>query len=230
VFIEPQRPPKRDALGQVVEIYGRAAIVCGQRYKTVGEAMDRGALLVRAHASNTLSWAPDSHGIQRPVLPPEQRRTEQNPMTSFQRFRRTQIAELRPWVPGETLDDRVSISAADREAGSPKAGDMIARNPKNHDDQWLVAAAYFADNFEPLGQPTPWDVHRSMETAVGNSVRLSRQSYTFAMLAKESIFRAQDRLRSVPEGPAHDELSLALADVRERLEALDRAWRKREGE
>jgi hypothetical protein len=27
---------------------------------------------------------------------------------------------------------------------------MIARNPKNHDDQWLVAAAYFADNFEPL--------------------------------------------------------------------------------
>jgi hypothetical protein len=43
----------------------------------------------------------------------------------------------------------VSISLPDLEAGSPKAGDMIARNPKNHDDQWLVAAAYFADNFEP---------------------------------------------------------------------------------
>jgi hypothetical protein len=27
---------------------------------------------------------------------------------------------------------------------------MIARNPKNHDDQWLVAAKYFADNFEPV--------------------------------------------------------------------------------
>ena len=26
---------------------------------------------------------------------------------------------------------------------------QIARNPKNHDDQWLVAAKYFADNFEP---------------------------------------------------------------------------------
>jgi hypothetical protein len=26
---------------------------------------------------------------------------------------------------------------------------MIARNPKNHADQWLVAAKYFADNFEP---------------------------------------------------------------------------------
>jgi len=24
---------------------------------------------------------------------------------------------------------------------------MIARNPKNHADQWLVAAQYFKDNF-----------------------------------------------------------------------------------
>lgn len=44
----------------------------------------------------------------------------------------------------------VSISAEDAKAGSPKAGDMIARNPKNNADQWLVAAAYFADNFEPV--------------------------------------------------------------------------------
>ena len=27
---------------------------------------------------------------------------------------------------------------------------MIARNPKNHKDQWLVAREYFADNFEPV--------------------------------------------------------------------------------
>lgn len=67
----------------------------------------------------------------------------------FERYRRKQIAELRPYEPGEQLGPRVSISAADLDAGSPKAGDMIARNPKNHDDQWLVAALYFADNFEP---------------------------------------------------------------------------------
>jgi hypothetical protein len=42
----------------------------------------------------------------------------------------------------------VSISQTDRDAGSPKAGDMIARNPKNHADRWLIAAAYFEDNFE----------------------------------------------------------------------------------
>jgi hypothetical protein len=67
----------------------------------------------------------------------------------FQQFRRKQIAELRSYDPGEALDG-VSISASDRVAGSPKAGDMIARNPKNHADQWLVAAQYFADNFEPI--------------------------------------------------------------------------------
>ena len=66
---------------------------------------------------------------------------------TFKQYRRSQIAELRPWTESEPMD-RVSISAADKEAGSPKLGDMIARNPKNHDDQWLVAAQYFADNFE----------------------------------------------------------------------------------
>jgi hypothetical protein len=71
-------------------------------------------------------------------------------MDQFTKYRRTQIAEMRPYEPGETLDERISISAPDRENGSPKFGDMIARNPKNHADQWLVAAAYFRDNFEPM--------------------------------------------------------------------------------
>ena len=67
----------------------------------------------------------------------------------FSRYRRKQIAELRPYEPGENLDG-VSISTEDRKAGSPKAGDMIARNPTNYNDQWLVSAAYFAENFEPI--------------------------------------------------------------------------------
>lgn len=69
-------------------------------------------------------------------------------MTEFQKYRRKQIAELRPYVQDENMLG-ISISAEDAKAGSPKSGDMIARNPKNHADQWLVAAAYFADNFEP---------------------------------------------------------------------------------
>lgn len=70
--------------------------------------------------------------------------------SEFTQYRRSQIAELRPYVPGEELGSNVSVSEADFKAGSPKAGDMIARNPANHDDQWLVAADYFAANFEPL--------------------------------------------------------------------------------
>jgi hypothetical protein len=69
-------------------------------------------------------------------------------LPQFKPYRRSQIAELRPYEPGEVLAD-VSISKPDRAAGSPKAGDMIARNPQDHGDQWLVAAAYFAANFEP---------------------------------------------------------------------------------
>lgn len=71
-------------------------------------------------------------------------------MSQFKQYRRKQIAELRPYAEGEVLSERVSVSASDKEAGSPKVGDMIARNPVNHEDQWLVAAKYFQDNFEEL--------------------------------------------------------------------------------
>lgn len=68
-------------------------------------------------------------------------------MTEYKQYRRTQIAEMARWTPGFDMTD-VSISAPDKAAGSPIAGDMIARNPKNHADKWLVAAQYFSDNFE----------------------------------------------------------------------------------
>lgn len=85
-------------------------------------------------------------------------------MVDFKQYRRTQIAEMRPvteWdIKAYQVDKeihsmrdtefKVSISDADRKNGSPKIGDMIARNPKNHNDQWLVAKQYFEDNFEPM--------------------------------------------------------------------------------
>ena len=66
----------------------------------------------------------------------------------WRQYKRKGLSEMRPWVPGEDLSG-VSISEADLKNGSPRPGDMIARNPKNHSDQWLVAAKYFADNLEP---------------------------------------------------------------------------------
>lgn len=81
-------------------------------------------------------------------------------MSEFKRYQRKQIAELRPvtqndidlYAAGDSIPAsfqfRVSISDADQKNGSPKIGDMIARNPKNYNDQWLVAEHYFKDNFE----------------------------------------------------------------------------------
>ena len=66
----------------------------------------------------------------------------------YKQYRRTAIAEMADWEPGFDMTN-VSVSYADRLAGSPKDGDKIARNPSNHDDRWLVAKAYFEANFEP---------------------------------------------------------------------------------
>jgi hypothetical protein len=86
-------------------------------------------------------------------------------MSEFKEYRRKQIAELRPVTQNDIehykasctvekipafMEWGVSISAEDLKNGSPKIGDMIARNPKNHLDEWLVAELYFNDNFEAI--------------------------------------------------------------------------------
>ena len=69
-------------------------------------------------------------------------------MSDFKRYLRKVISsEMRPYRIGESVRG-ISISDADRALGSPKHGDMIARNPSNHDDQWLVEQRFFRDNFE----------------------------------------------------------------------------------
>lgn len=70
-------------------------------------------------------------------------------MTRFKKYKRKGLSEMRPFETGEVLDIReVSISPEDLKNGSPRVGDMIARNPQNHADQWLVAEKYFNDNLE----------------------------------------------------------------------------------
>lgn len=83
-------------------------------------------------------------------------------MSNFKQYRRKSISEMRPVTQADIdqhkagnriineLQMAVSISHADLENGSPKIGDMIARNPKDHKDQWLVAKAYFEDNLEEI--------------------------------------------------------------------------------
>ena len=82
--------------------------------------------------------------------------------TEYKKYKRVQIAEMRPvtendiklyntynFIPIEPYC-KVSILDTDEDNGSPKIGDMIARSPNNHMDQWLVAKQYFEDNFKEL--------------------------------------------------------------------------------
>lgn len=83
-------------------------------------------------------------------------------MSNWKQYRRTNIAEMRPVTDDEVifhetfayLDDadgnQISISEADIKNGSPRVGDMIARNPNNHEDKWLVAKEYFEENFAEM--------------------------------------------------------------------------------
>lgn len=74
-------------------------------------------------------------------------------MKQFKKYRKNGITELRPVNPDETAltleYGGVSVSEADISTGSPKEGDMIARNPDNHYDQWLVSKECFEENYIP---------------------------------------------------------------------------------
>jgi hypothetical protein len=67
----------------------------------------------------------------------------------YKKYKRKAIAEMTPWTEYINMDG-VSVSKVDEYNGSPKKGDMIARNPKNNFDRWLVAEKYFKENFEEI--------------------------------------------------------------------------------
>ena len=65
-------------------------------------------------------------------------------MSEFKQYRRTGLSEMRPYILGEDLSN-VSVSQED----NPETDmGMVARNPKNHADQWYVAKKYFKENLE----------------------------------------------------------------------------------
>ena len=71
----------------------------------------------------------------------------------FKQYRRIAIAELREYVPGEPVT--YTVNPVDVEAGSPKEGDMVARDPRDHNAQWLIPKAYFDANFEAMPESKP---------------------------------------------------------------------------
>lgn len=68
-------------------------------------------------------------------------------MSEFKQYRKAAVAEMRPYVPGESL---VGISMSEEDLLLPSLdGGMIARNTKNHSDQWYVAKKFFDENYVP---------------------------------------------------------------------------------
>jgi len=62
-------------------------------------------------------------------------------------YRKKNVQPMMPWEPGMDMA-RVSISDSDVVNGSPKQGDMIAHNPLEATDRWLVAKNFFEENYE----------------------------------------------------------------------------------
>ena len=71
-------------------------------------------------------------------------------MNEWNKYRRTNIAEMRPFDPAESLE-LISVSGPDAELFNTDREEfnkgMIARNPQNHADQWYVSRKYFEANF-----------------------------------------------------------------------------------
>lgn len=65
-------------------------------------------------------------------------------MSEWKQYKRKVLSEIRPYVLGEDLTG-ISVSDVD---DPPNDMGMIARNPKNHKDQWYVSRKYFEDNLE----------------------------------------------------------------------------------
>jgi hypothetical protein len=72
--------------------------------------------------------------------------------TKWRLYERTGFLEARPWAPEFDMT-MVSVSAADRAAGHPKAGGMIARRNGITDDMWYIAPEFFAENYRQPSEP-----------------------------------------------------------------------------
>ena len=63
-------------------------------------------------------------------------------MSNWKNYIKMAAQPMRPYVPGEDLTG-ISVWEGD----TPEEGGMIARNPKDPNDQWYVGKEFFNNNY-----------------------------------------------------------------------------------
>lgn len=69
----------------------------------------------------------------------------------FVQYSRITIVEMRPFVVGEDMTN-IYVDPVLVEHGHPEEGDMIARNPRDRDEMWLMTRENFSTNFETIAE------------------------------------------------------------------------------
>jgi len=70
-------------------------------------------------------------------------------MDGYTNYRLVTYFEMIEWTPDLDMIG-VSVSPVDIEKASPKDGDMIARNPLDPNDRWLISEEDFRHLYRPL--------------------------------------------------------------------------------
>ena len=145
--------------------------------------------------------------------------TTTQPFPEFTKYHRKDLGELRPYIDGEDMTG-VSVSEEDLKAGCPKAGGMIARNPKNHKDQWYVAADYFAANFEEAPMPqrrqtmTAGEVSHVEKTLHNSDVSGARENVPdIKVFGDGDLFQLLSKASSEREGWMKSTKAMEIHDV-----------------
>jgi hypothetical protein len=100
---------------------------------------------------------------------------------ALEEFVKNTIQPMTPWTE-DLVMEHVSISDEDKKNGSPKKGDMIAVNPNNFRDQWLISKEFFEENYIPANRPT-----KGGDFDVENKVPVKSLHNTTANGAKKNV-------------------------------------------
>lgn len=134
----------------------------------------------------------------------------------FKKYKRRNVAEMRPYVKGEDLTD-ISVARVDDPENDMG---MVARNPFNHADQWYVSRKYFEENFLPMEElPQKLSVDH-IEGCVVNEEYVHTHKTSICILTLKNGFQVIGKA-----GVVRDELfDKEVGEKVSREKAVDQIW------